>query len=186
LPGTGYVSIADYLNANQGTLAREAGDVGGVVQGEIDTAKKAADGLGAEGTPGDPTTRAGYSGALDAEHKAQQDAAGLGNESGLQGLLQKQQGAPYQGAAFDAALLGSSGNFGGLQAQGKGLSDYLTNAAAPKAPAPAPPAPEAPEPAAAPEVDPYDPTDRGGPLKPPKPPRPPMNPRPGRTPFGGP
>jgi hypothetical protein len=188
LPGTGYVSIADYLGANQGTLAREGQDVGGAVQGEIDAAKKAADGLGSASTPGDYTTRTGYGDALSAAQTAQQDATGLGSESGLQGLLQKQQGGPYQGAAFDAALLSSAGGFGGVQTQARGLSDYLAKAASTPVAAPAPAPAGVPRPPRAPAdpgepQDPYDPADPGGPLKPPKPPRPQ---RPGRTPFGEP
>lgn len=180
MPGTGYVSIADYVNANQGTLQREGADLSGDVQKQIDTAKSDANHLGAPGTEGDYTTRTGYGDALAATQEAQQGAQGLGSDSGLQGLVAKHYGAAPTNA-FDGSLLGGQ-NFGAIQAQGKTLGGYLGAAAAAPPAVDAAPA-ESPEPGAgAAQRDPYDPLDPGGPLKPPKPPR---DPRPGRTPFGG-
>src|SRR6266403_564063 len=91
--GTGFTSIGDYLDANQGTLANEAGQIGGAVGDQIDAAKGAADQViaGDQKTyQQDYTGLPGYKDALDKAIAAKDEAAALGTSGGLSDRFQKQ------------------------------------------------------------------------------------------------
>jgi hypothetical protein len=124
-PGSGFVSIADYLGANQGTLANEHDALAGLVGGEYDTAKSAADQVIGAAQPGtDYTSTPGYSAAVDQINTAQQDQNALGTLGGVQDLLQRQYGANASQAGFDAGLLGTQ------QMNNPDLMAYLNTGAA--------------------------------------------------------
>jgi hypothetical protein len=136
--GTGYVSVSDFLDNNQGTLANEHDALAGLVGGEYSKAQAAADQVIAGAQPGtDYTTTPGYSAAVDQINAAQQDQTNLGTRGGVQDLLQRQYGANTAQAAFDASLLGTQ------QMTNPDLMDYLNTGAAssarPYAQAPAQP-----------------------------------------------
>lgn len=137
MPGTGFVSIADYIRANQGTLGREQGELLGDVNGQIDAAH-AADAKALGEMPGlsDPTTAPDYADAVLKNLQAQQSAQALGSTSGISALLGQKYGENTDRANFDASLFG--GGFGGDAAKrASGLMDYL-NSYAPPAAAPGP------------------------------------------------
>jgi hypothetical protein len=119
--GTGFVSINDYLDANQGTLDNERASLQGLVGGEYAGAQGAADQLIANAVPGqgDYTTMPGYSAALDSATKANQDAASLGTYGGVSDLIARRFGANQDQANFDANLVGT------MQAPGSDLTNYL-------------------------------------------------------------
>jgi hypothetical protein len=124
-PGSGFVSISDYLGANQGTLANEHDALAGLVGGEYDTAKSAADQVIGAAQPGtDYTATPGYSAAVDQINTAQQDQTALGTLGGVQDLLQRQYGANASQAGFDAGLLGTQ------QMNNPDLMAYLNTGAA--------------------------------------------------------
>jgi hypothetical protein len=124
-PGSGFVSISDYLGANQGTLANEHAALAGLVGGEYNSAKSAADQVIGSAQPGtDYTATPGYSAAVDQINAAQQDQTNLGTTGGVQDLLKRQYGANDSQAAFDASLLGTQ------QVTNPDLMAYLNTGAA--------------------------------------------------------
>lgn len=124
--GTGYTSIGDYLNANQGTLESERGALTGMVGGELDDATKAADQVVAGVQHGtDPTTAAGYGDALQKQNESRADAALLGTHGGLQDLLERKYGDTASQGDFDANLLTGGAGFSGVQQRAQTLGDYL-------------------------------------------------------------
>lgn len=144
---TGFVSLADYLGANQDAVNSTTQNIVGRdttaaqnAENEADSvaadAKTQATALGKDDTF-DPTSLADYS-------KAQQDASdaatklkGLSDSGGvasqLQGAYGKTNGGETnQQAGFDASLLGGSSGartaFGQAQGQYSNLADYLSGA----------------------------------------------------------
>lgn len=119
--GTGYVSVSDFLDANQGTLDRERGDLQGYVGDEYAKAQQKADSVIASAKPGggDYTTLPGYSDAVDAANAAQQDVTGLGTYGGVADLIARRYGATQPQAQFDAGLVGT------MQGTQSPLTDYL-------------------------------------------------------------
>lgn len=135
---TGFVSIPDYLSANQGTLDREAGDVNGLIGSELDSAKSAADSAASNAFGKGPgyTNVPGYGDALAKQNTAQQDVTNTHSQGGLQDLLGRAE--PRQHATgFDALLLGAHGGFGDVQHRGQTLHDYLNSTAGATASQPA-------------------------------------------------
>jgi hypothetical protein len=122
MPGTGYVSVADYLNANQGTLDRERGALQDYTGKEYGDAQGAADDLIKNAVPGsgDYTQMSGYAPAVDKINTAQQDQTGLQTYGGVADLLKRIYGGSQGGAEFDAGLLGPQ-----QATQRAGLMDYL-------------------------------------------------------------
>lgn len=139
MPGTGFVSIGDYIRSNRGTLDRERGELLGGVNSQIDAAKAGTDKVLAGAAPGaDPTEATGYQDALSANKKALDAANSLGSQGGLADLLTQQHKVGQEGALFDANLLGGRiDSDAGKRAAS--LSDYLLNAKPATAPAKAPP-----------------------------------------------
>lgn len=123
---TGFNSVPDYLDANRGTLDREAGDVNGLIGTELDSAKSAADSVAGsvygKGAAADFSASPGYLQADELQNKAQQDATNTRTQGGLQDLLGRTHHGPA--TAFDAELLGSR-DFGATQKRADSLHDYL-------------------------------------------------------------
>lgn len=126
---TGYNSVPDYLDANRGTLDREAGDVNGLIGTELDSAKSAADSVASSaygsGAGADFSAAPGYLHADELQNRAQQDATNTKTQGGLQDLLGRT--GHGHASAFDAELLGSR-DFGATQKRADSLHDYLNTA----------------------------------------------------------
>ena len=141
MPAPRYTSIADYLGANQGTVADERAKLAGVVGGELDAAKGAADTVAAGVAPGsDYTTSPGFLDADAKQQQAQADASGLSTLGGNADLLQRAYGDSGRQAGFDAGLITGGAPAAGVQAKAKSLTDYLgtSGAAAAQPPPPTP------------------------------------------------
>lgn len=132
--GTGFTDLGQYLAANQGTLANERAALTGMVGGELDDATNAADKVVSgiqHGT--DPTAAPGYLDALQKQNDAEGDAATLGTQGGLQGLLGRKYGDTADQGQFDSSLLVGARDFDPVQARAKNLGDYLDQQAFPAA-----------------------------------------------------
>lgn len=135
ISGTGYTSVSDYLDANQGTVAREQQDLAGDVSGALDKAKEQADVVAAS-VPfsSDYTTAPGYTGALGEQLAAQEKATLLGSSGGIAELLRQRYGSSSptytpDKAGFDASLLTGAQAFNPVREKAQSLSDYLNTQA---------------------------------------------------------
>lgn len=171
---TGYTSVSDFLDANQGTLANEAKQIGSGVGDRIDQAHSAADqAIAADTGAGytqDYTTLPGYKDALDKAIAAKDQATALGDQGGLSDYFQKNLHDSTSQGDFDAQLLGASGKLdaAGLQGRASGLIDYLNQGLAGVQPPAPPPPPEPRDPEQPATIFPADPRDgtRRGPAQP--------------------
>src|SRR5437879_5146056 len=120
--GTGFTSVGEYLDANQGTLAREGSDINSDVGGQIDAAHKAAEALPASGSE-----VPGYKDALDKAIAAKDQATALGSQGGLSDYFLKHFHDTHSQGDFDASLLGGSGKLdvAGLQGRANDLEGFL-------------------------------------------------------------
>lgn len=131
--------MGDYLDANRGTLDREASDTGNFINGELDSGKAAADSVASHASPGvggvvggpqaapaDYSNLPGYADADQKQIQGQQDAALTKDQGGLQQILDREYGK-RPGNAFDAQLLGSR-DFSGVRNRAESLHDYLDSA----------------------------------------------------------
>jgi hypothetical protein len=170
---TGFTSMADYINANQGTIANEDAALNGDVNTAVGNAQTAADGVIAQAgvdKPDDYTTTKGYGDALGKIQDAQQTANELGSTGGLADLLQAHYGPQW--ATYDTADANMDAGFLGVQpnsaaaTKAAGLTDYLNSGAA--AAAVKPPVVVAPPPDTGGDAPP-EPKDPETPATPPNP-----------------
>lgn len=185
--GTGFNSVGDFLDANQGTIANEVAGINSDIGGQIAGAKGAADSLIAgdqQNFQQDFTGLPGYQDALDKAIAAKDSATALQTPGGVSDYFQKHRGDTASQGDFDASLLG--GKFSGLADQAGSLGDYLNHGlAGVTPPPPGPGAYDDPTPSPGDQTDngstpgPYDnfpQSDWSGTQAPAEPPAPPAGP----------
>ena len=150
--GSGFVSLQQYLDANQPAvdatakrLVSNANQNAATASAEGDqVGQNAMEGFTQHGAGYDPTTAEGFSQAQSDLQNASDQTRGLSNDGGLQDQLTKQVNGQYQGqtgskfglpantpaystgdAAFDASLVGGQVKTAAAGRFG-GLDDYLT------------------------------------------------------------
>lgn len=158
---SGFVSLADYLGANQGATDATAQNLAASDTTAAQNAENEDNNVGTEATAQrashytghstDPTTLADYADAQSDTDQAATKLAGLSDSGGISSQLQGTVGAKdgqytQDDANFDTSLIQGSGSarntLGQAQGQYSNLSDYLANATAAPAAAPAAPAPK--------------------------------------------
>lgn len=150
--GTGFVSVGQYLDANQGTLANETSGIVNDLGHEQAGAKAAADSLIAadkapKGYQPDYTQLSGYGDALDRAIGARDRGAAIQTEGGLADYFKQSRGDSDSQSHFDAGLLGGNEQINDAGKSGAGLVDYLNGGLAKVAPPPTPlPPPPGPRP----------------------------------------
>lgn len=138
-PNTGFVSFADYLNANQDALNNTGTKLANLDAQAAQSAEGQANTVGHAAQGQDPTSLPDYANAQGAIDQASQNIQGLTDQGSL--ATQLEGGAfkdsPTQ-ANFDATLLGGSQGaqqaFQNTQNQYQSLADYLSGATAPLPP----------------------------------------------------
>lgn len=142
--GTGFVSVGQYLDANQGTLANETSGIVSDLAREQEGAKSAANSvISSDKAPGgyqkDYTQLSGYGDALDRAIGARDRGAAIQTEGGLAGYFKKSRGDSDSQSHFDAGLLGGNEQITSVGKNGVGLVDYLNGGLAGVAAPPPPP-----------------------------------------------